>query len=105
LVLSLTVAASMFHAVEYLALVSFYAKQRQTCGTNCAFRALARQWGLFLALYLVAVGFGSYVVSQRWTDIWLAANLWAALVHYAFDGMIWKLRMPATAAVLGANAQ
>jgi hypothetical protein len=31
-------------------------------------------------------------------------NLWAAMVHYAFDGMIWKLRRPETARVLGARA-
>jgi hypothetical protein len=33
--------------------------------------------------------------------LWQGLNLWAAFVHYAFDGMIWKLRRPETAAALG----
>ena len=33
---------------------------------------------------------------------WIGLNLWAALLHYAYDGMIWKLRRPATAQALGA---
>ena len=32
---------------------------------------------------------------------WQGPNLWAALVHYAYDGMIWKLRRPETARALG----
>jgi hypothetical protein len=34
-------------------------------------------------------------------DLWLGANLWMGLVHYAYDGMIWKLRRPDTAKALG----
>ena len=35
--------------------------------------------------------------------LWQGMNLWAAFVHYAFDGMIWKLRRPETAAALGVS--
>jgi hypothetical protein len=35
--------------------------------------------------------------------LWQGLNLWASFVHYAFDGMIWKLRRPATAAALGVS--
>jgi hypothetical protein len=34
---------------------------------------------------------------------WQGLNLWAAFTHYAFDGVIWKLRRPETARVLGAT--
>lgn len=102
LVLSLTVAASAFHAVEYLAFVSFYARRRRTMGSTCAFRIIANQWGLFLASYMAVLSLGGYAFSQRWVDLWLGANLWVALMHYAYDGMIWKLRKPATAAALDA---
>jgi hypothetical protein len=34
--------------------------------------------------------------------IWQGVNLWAAYTHYAFDGIIWKLRKPTTAKALGA---
>src|SRR5262249_35453595 len=103
LVLSLTVAASVFHAVEYLGLVSFYAHQRRSKGSASLFRMLARQWSLLMVVYLIAIGFGGYAISHHWAELWLGANLWAALVHYAYDGMIWKLRMPDTAAILGAK--
>jgi hypothetical protein len=32
---------------------------------------------------------------------WLALNVWAAFLHYTYDGLIWKLRKPATAQALG----
>ena len=35
--------------------------------------------------------------------LWQGLNLWAAFVHYAYDGMIWKLRRPETAAALGVS--
>jgi hypothetical protein len=34
----------------------------------------------------------------------MGANIWAAFLHYAYDGMIWKLRRPETAKALGATA-
>ena len=36
--------------------------------------------------------------------VWQGLNLWMSFVHYTYDGMIWKLRRPATAAALGVGA-
>ena len=102
LVLSLTVAASAFHAVEYLAFVSFYAAQRRGAGGRSLFGHFARQWSALLLAYLVAVGLLGYGISKQWESLWIGLNLWAAFLHYAYDGMIWKLRQPATAKTLGA---
>ena len=41
---------------------------------------------------------------SRFAVAWQGLNLWAAMVHYAFDGMIWKLRRPETAAALGVTS-
>jgi hypothetical protein len=46
-------AGSLFHAVEYLAVVTLYARRRVTVGGDGAFRTLARYWLLFLGVYLV----------------------------------------------------
>jgi hypothetical protein len=100
--LSLTVAASAFHAVEYLGLVSFYAGQRKHVGSESTFRKLAQQWGGLLVGYMLAVGLLGYGLSKEWAPWWIGLNLWAAFLHYAYDGMIWKLRLPATAKSLGA---
>ena len=48
---------------------------------------------------VVIVGGGIAGLAAAWQGL----NLWAAFVHYAYDGMIWKLRRPETAAALGAT--
>jgi hypothetical protein len=104
MVLVFATAASMFHAVEYLAVVTHYARRRVTVGGNGPFRALAREWLLFLAVYLSglgAVGVWAVRPASGAAELWQGLNLWMALVHYAYDGMIWKLRRPETAAALG----
>lgn len=103
-VVMLAAAGSMFHAVEYLAIVTHYARRRQTVGSAGAFRTLAKYWLLFLAVYVVVLGsFGAWAarVDSGVFVLWQGMNLWAAFVHYAFDGMIWKLRRPETATALG----
>jgi hypothetical protein len=105
LILGLTTAAALFHATEYIALVTHYAWRRQETGSTGAFRALARHWGLFLVGYVVLLGMlGALVQSlDRLPAWWVGLNLWAAFLHYAYDGLIWKLRRPATARALGAE--
>lgn len=101
LILALTVAAALFHAVEYLGVVTLYARRRQTVGSPGAFRTLAFRWTLTLSLLVLGLGVAA-LVAERWvTDVWISLNLWAALLHYAYDGMIWKLRAPSTARALG----
>jgi hypothetical protein len=100
-------AGSMFHAVEYLAVVTHYARRRESVGSAGTFRSLARHWLLFLALYLIVLGTtGAWMTRQDggFVVFWQGLNLWAAFVHYAFDGMIWKLRRPETAAALGVTS-
>jgi hypothetical protein len=105
-VIALTTASSMFHAVEYLAIVTFYARRRLAIGSAGAFRRLAGVWLSFLAVYAVMLG-----TIGVWLDgkaspafqLWQGVNLWAAMVHYAFDGVIWKRRQPETARALRAE--
>lgn len=100
-------AGSMFHAVEYLAVVTHYARRRESVGSAGRFRALARYWVLFLGVYVLALGsLGVWMTrpDNGLAVLWQGLNLWAAFVHYAFDGMIWKLRRPETATALGVNS-
>jgi hypothetical protein len=117
LILSLTTASALFHATEYLAIVSHYAQRRQHDGSPGLFQSLARHWLLFLACYLSLLGLLAALLQSNellstWTDpstasqlttIWLGMNIWAAFLHYAYDGLIWKLRRPQTARALGAE--
>jgi hypothetical protein len=99
-------AGSMFHAVEYLAIVTHYARRRETVGSEGPFRTLARYWLVFLGLYILVLGTLGIWMSQPNSGLvvfWQGLNLWMAFVHYAFDGMIWKLRRPETAKALGVS--
>ncbi|MCX7664120.1 MAG: hypothetical protein N2112_01085 [Gemmataceae bacterium] len=106
-VIALTAAVSTFHAVEYLAVVSHYAMRRKTIGSDGLFRKVAGQWVIVLSVYLVVLG-----LVGVWADsgggalmrTWLALNVWAAFLHYTYDGLIWKLRKPATARALGVTS-
>ncbi|MCU0721986.1 MAG: hypothetical protein MUC83_19915, partial [Pirellula sp.] len=98
-------AASLFHAIEYLAIVSHYALRRQQVGSADIIRELGKRWGLVLSIFLVALGsFGWWIstLSAELQMIWQGVNLWVAYTHYAFDGIIWKLRKSTTAKALGA---
>jgi hypothetical protein len=106
-VFALTAASSTFHAVEYLAVVSHYARRRTAVGSAGMFREVAKQWAVVFVVYLVALGLigvwadkaGGWVVRA-----WAAVNVWSAFLHYTYDGFIWKLRKPATAQALGVQS-
>jgi hypothetical protein len=101
----LIVANAAFHAVEYLAIVTFYAWKRKDQGSASPFQLMARDWLRVLATYIVVLGVASSLLENSRYDIvvqlFVGANLWAAFLHYAYDGMIWKLRRPQTAQTLG----
>ena len=107
LIVVFAAAGSMFHAVEYLAVVTHYAHRRRSVGSDGPFRTLARSWLIFLGLYVLLLGSIGAWASQPasgWHTLWSGLNLWVAFVHYAYDGLIWKLRRPQTAAALGVTA-
>ncbi len=100
-------ASGLFHAVEYLAVVSHYAGRRRHVGGAGMFREVAKRWVAVLAVYAVALGLiGSWAAdpTSGLSRLWLAVNLWAAFLHYTYDGYIWKLRKPATAQALGVSS-
>lgn len=102
----LSVASAGFHSIEYFAIVSYYAHRRKNTGSEAFFRVLANHWAQFLAIYLVLAGaIASYSdrLDVKIRDWYLMANIWAAYLHYAYDGMIWKLRRSETARSLGAE--
>lgn len=105
-VLCLATAISLFHAVEYLAIVSHYATRRRSLGSPGLMRWLSLRWGTLLMVFMVVLGsLGVWfdLQSLHLNLVWQGLNLWAALTHYMFDGLIWKLRRRETAQALGAQ--
>lgn len=103
-VLCFATAAALFHAVEYLAIVSHYAKRRESIGSDGLMRKIAAHWMLVLSVFILTLGtLGVWASSPShgYETLWQGANLWAAFTHYALDGVIWKLRRPETARALG----
>ena len=61
---------------------------------------------LYLGIYVAVLGSaGAWLAREDGPafELWQGLNLWMALVHYAYDGMIWKLRRPETSRALGAD--
>jgi hypothetical protein len=96
LMLTLATASALFHATEYLTLVTWSVQRKHGPHNATAglFRYLAPQWGLTLATFAIVLGLGGWVLTQQGLQLWLLANVIVAYMHYTYDGMIWKLRRP-----------
>lgn len=100
---SLLAAAAIMHSVEYLAVTTFYASRRRTLGSTGLFRLMAKNWTVVFLWYLLLCGLLYSFADNAGTSIiviWFGINLTASILHCIYDGMIWKLRNPATAKVL-----
>jgi hypothetical protein len=92
LVLSLATASAVFHATEYLALVTWSVKGREaSLGSRMGMLGyLAPRWGLLLGVFMLILGAGGWMLEQRWLQPWLMVNVIVAFLHYAYDGLIWR---------------
>jgi len=99
LLLVLTTASALFHSIEYLAIVSWSVDRTKQTGkaTTELFARLMPRWGLVLAIFVVILGMGSWLLETHLMEIWLTANIIIAFLHYAYDGLLWKSRRPAPA--------
>ena len=97
----------VFHDAQYLTIVwAFNRRRGEGAGQalGAAARALSRPTALSIGLYLSAVcGYG-LALSPPWialgpTVVGLVAA--SQLLHFYYDGFIWKVREPETARVLG----
>jgi hypothetical protein len=90
--LALATASALFHATEYLALVSWSVHQRdRSRGVRLGWlHWFAGRWSLSLLGYIACLGLGGWLIEQQWLDLWLFLNVITAFLHYAYDGMIWK---------------
>lgn len=98
LVLTLATAAALFHAIEYLSIVAWSVRQRHAKHSDRMglLSYLAPRWGIAMAVFVVVIGAGGWLIDQHWMETWLLVNVIAAFLHYTYDGLIW--RKPAAAA-------
>jgi len=94
LVLALATASAIFHAVEYLALVTWSAQQRYAArGEQLGLLAhIVPRWALALTLFVAILGSSGWLLDQHLLKPWLLVNVIVAFLHYAYDGLIWRQR-------------
>lgn len=98
-----------YHDIQYLAIVWVFNRNRAAkdpaAGTFTRF-LFRKRWLLIVLYVLLCLGFGSYDYVVRNINEGTLANLalglitGLALVHFYFDGFIWRIREPETRATL-----
>jgi len=93
LVLCLATASALFHAIEYLSLVSWSVRQRRTAdGRMGVLGMLVPRWGIALSVFVLVLAAGGWLMDEWFIDAWLFLNVIVAFLHYAYDGLIWRRR-------------
>jgi hypothetical protein len=92
MVLSLATGSAVFHATEYLALVSWSMQGKRSLGLDRigALGYFLPRWSVALALFMLVLGAGGWLLQKNLMQTWLLLNVIVAFLHYAYDGMIWK---------------
>ncbi|MCA9116034.1 MAG: hypothetical protein KDA79_13185 [Planctomycetaceae bacterium] len=100
LLLILTLISALFHATEYLAIVSWAMQKKfpvedggaasQPPRTRNLMAAIVPHWVLSLTVFCVALGLVGWISDVQAINTWLTINVAAAFLHYWYDGMIWK---------------
>ena len=101
----LLVAVTVFHSVEYMAMVSYYAWRRQQIGSRGLFQTMARHWMVVFAWYVIGCGLLYSFGNAYFVVACFAINTWASLLHCAYDGIMWRSRDRDTLRVFGMNGQ
>jgi len=93
LVLSLTTASALFHATEYLALVAWNVRGRSVAMPDRLgiMNYLAPRWGLALGTFILILGSSGWLLNEHLMQTWLTLNVIIAFLHYAYDGLIWRV--------------
>lgn len=84
----LFIASGIFHATEYLSIVN-WSVQKKTTGI---WRYRISRTGVGVVVFILVVGFAHLAVNARYAYGLTLATLLVSLLHYAYDGMIWKSR-------------
>lgn len=81
-------AGAVFHAVEYLAICN-WAVQKRSSGI---WRYQITRTGLALFVFMALIGAVNYFVNAQSVYAWYLITLLVSLLHYAYDGIIWRAK-------------
>lgn len=97
-------AVTVYHSIEYMAMVTYYAWRRQEIGSRDLFQVMARNWSVVFAWYVVVCGLVYSLGNAYFLLACVAVNFWASILHCAYDGMMWRMGNPETTRVFGIEA-
>ena len=83
-------SATVFHSLEYMAIVSWYVKKNKTLSETKPFSFLTPRWLISITVFMACCLFSAYMLKERFLQSWIVVNLIVSYMHYAYDGMIWK---------------
>lgn len=93
---SLLIAQAIFHATEYLAIIGWDMHRRKPAGV---WRLLAPRAAFIVVLFSLIIGLTNVAIASASIYAWTLITLLVSLLHYGYDGMIWKsARQPKRAA-------
>jgi hypothetical protein len=81
-------AGAIFHAVEYLAICN-WAVQKRTTGI---WHYQITRTGLAVLVFMALLGAVNYFVNAQSVYAWQLVTLLVSLLHYAYDGIIWRAK-------------
>jgi hypothetical protein len=105
--LAVALAISLFHATEYLAIVSWAVQKKHAKSTQGFFahlcaathrRRLVSRWVLALLTFIVVMALGAWAIQTQFHNQWAVLTIAVSYLHYTYDGMIWKVRRPVAVA-------
>jgi hypothetical protein len=81
-------AGAIFHAVEYLAICNWSVQKR----TTGIWHYQMTRTGLAVFVFMSVLGAANYFVNAQSVYAWQLMTLLVSLLHYGFDGIIWKAK-------------
>jgi hypothetical protein len=97
-ILAVALAISLFHATEYLAIVSWAVIRKHGRAREGVFAHLVPRWGIALLSFMTILAISAWMIEKQLYNEWAVLTIAVSFLHYAYDGMIWKVRRPASAA-------
>jgi len=89
--LALAVSIGVFHAVEYYGFLTWSMGRRVATRANFFAPWVAARWAPALVVFLALMAGASLTAAALVPLAWVAANTLASMLHYAYDGVLWKI--------------
>jgi hypothetical protein len=85
---ALFLAGAVFHAIEYLAICNWSVRKK----TTGLWRYQLSRTGLGVLVFMAVLGLANWLIDRESGYAWAMITLLVSLLHYGYDGMIWKSR-------------